>query len=70
MDCGCVFCFAHDANDNPLGPACGKPAAGAILWKDGRYSPCCEEHGLEALDPDVLAEVSHFVMNTEGRELP
>lgn len=38
----------------PLGSACGKSATRMIHWRDGRMSPCCEDHGSNALPEETL----------------
>jgi hypothetical protein len=41
----------------PVGPECGRTPTQVIFWKDGRYSPACGQHGLSALDADVVVSV-------------
>lgn len=63
----CAFKPFHDLAENrPFGPSCGKPATHHIVWKDGRYSPMCPEHGLEALDPDARSLVERVIQIKEG----
>jgi len=49
------------ATEEPRGPACGAIASQVILWRDGRFSPACDAHGLAALDPDARKLVSAVV---------
>ena len=51
-----VCCYHNDydpIDDTPRGNKCGAPAVQAIVWKDGRVSPACKDHGLDAIDPEV-----------------
>ena len=58
----CVYRADWDPETlEPRGPECGAEATQTIHWKDGRYSPGCEEHGLEALVPSALHEVAAVV---------
>jgi hypothetical protein len=54
----CTFRYDHDpVTLAPRGRACKSPAVEEILWKDGRTSVACAEHGLAALADDAKAEV-------------
>lgn len=54
----CAFAEAHNpATLEPRGRRCGKPATREIHWKDGRVSPACPVHGLQALDEDARSLV-------------
>ena len=54
----CAYRESYDPETlEPVGPECGKPATQELFWHDGRVSPSCPEHGLEALDDDARALV-------------
>jgi hypothetical protein len=53
----CEFRNEHDADGEPVGPACGAVAVEVIFWNDGRYSPACKDHGNGALDDIGRANV-------------
>jgi hypothetical protein len=61
-------CAHHDAFDpetfEPVGPACGEPAMQELYWHDGRVSPSCEKHGMQALDDDARALVMRVMRPT------
>ncbi len=50
----------------PLGPRCSQPAAEVIFWMDGRFSPCCAEHGFTILTPETRLLVFSVQPLTEG----
>jgi hypothetical protein len=51
----CQYRTEHEPGTlKPLGPACGKPATRMIHWQDGRMSPCCSDHGSNALTEEAL----------------
>lgn len=59
----CAFKSAHDPETlEPRGRECGRPAVKVILWRDGRRSPACTEHGVTALD----SEAAKLVERTEA----
>jgi len=46
-------CFHEDFDPvtlAPRGTKCTAAAVSAIVWKDGRVSPACAHHGVDALD--------------------
>ena len=49
----CGFRLAHDENETPVGPRCTRTATREIVWRDGRVSATCLEHGLSALTPEA-----------------
>ena len=50
----CTFMPFHDADTlEPLGPCCGERATQELYWQDGRISPACSRHGLQALDKEA-----------------
>lgn len=60
-NCRDETCAHHELHDpeteEPIGAACGGAVTQVIFWKDRRYSPSCEQHGLDALDEDARARV-------------
>lgn len=47
----CHFCDHHDpVTDEPRGNRCNAPTVEILHWKDGRVSPACKDHGVQALD--------------------
>lgn len=56
----CTYCAACDMQTlDPIGPECGAPAVEILRWKDGRTSPACIEHGVEALDQWTVLDLLH-----------
>ncbi len=54
----CTYCAAYNMQTlEPIGPNCGAPAVEILVWKDGRTSPACIDHGVEALDQRVVTEL-------------
>jgi hypothetical protein len=43
----CDYHDDHDEEDQPRGNRCGRPATKVIYWRDGRWSPGCDEHAAE-----------------------
>lgn len=55
----CAFHESHDPETmEPTGPPCGRSATEEIHWKDGRVSPACVAHGMQALDAAARALVT------------
>jgi hypothetical protein len=55
----CAFRAAHDPDTlEPLGAACGERATQELYWQDGRVSPSCPVHGMEALTEEARALVT------------
>jgi hypothetical protein len=58
----CCFHEHHDpVTEEPCGNKCNAPAVYAIVWNDGRVSPACELHGIDALDDNGRALVEEIV---------
>lgn len=58
----CAFRQTHDPKTlEPTGPACGAPATCNLIWKDGRHSPACQEHGYNTLTPEAKKLVAKVV---------
>lgn len=54
--CSYTKSFDHETGE-PRGPQCGRAATQVIFWRDRRFSPSCESHGLRALDADTIDKV-------------
>lgn len=55
----CGFRFDHDpVTLLPRGRRCGRVAVEIIQWKDGRWSPACAAHGIQALTEDARYHVA------------
>ena len=46
----CGFHHDHAPDLTPRGKRCRRRATHVIYWRDGRWSPSCNLHGLAALD--------------------
>lgn len=54
----CAFHATHDPEtEEPTGRRCGKVATQVIVWRDGRLSTSCGQHGAKALDDSASALV-------------
>jgi len=62
----CDFHFDHDPKtEAPLGPKCQSEATLIVVWKDGRFSYGCADHGGSAIDPDRRALIAEVLPLTE-----
>jgi len=51
----CRFVDGYDSDTlDPVGPCCGRVVTQVIYWRDRSYSPCCEQHGIQALDDHAI----------------
>lgn len=55
----CAHCERWDpVTFAPIGPECGRAVVSVIRWADGRYSPACDQHGLNSLTPETRSLVA------------
>lgn len=59
---GCEF------KEDMTGPRCGEAVTQVICWIDGRFSPACSKHGLDALEPEAVAFVRYIFTEEPCKE--